>query len=88
MLVDRHTCISDPTVPLLPAQLQAAFEEQSQKAALAWKWQQEVSRLQEKLGRRSLQVLARDKELEKVKKELKDTADLLANQQAALAASR
>jgi len=68
--------------------LQAALEEQGQKAALAWKWQQEVARLQEKLGKRSLEVLSRDQEIAVLKRDLKSTHGLLVSTQAAHAASR
>lgn len=63
--------------------VQVALEEQGQKAALAWKWQQEVARLQEKLGKRSLEVLARDQEIQALKPKLQELTDQLQESQAA-----
>lgn len=52
--------------------LQVALEEQGTKAALAWRHQQEVARLQEKLGKRSVELLAKEQELSKMRAQLKE----------------
>jgi hypothetical protein len=52
--------------------LQAALEEQGTKAGVAWKWQQEVARLQEKLGKRIIELLGRDQDIEKLKSQMKE----------------
>jgi hypothetical protein len=71
-------CFHPPPPPpprLLLSVLQVALEEQGTKAALAWKWQQEVARLQEKLGKRSVELLAKEQELTKVKVQLKEVSE-------------
>lgn len=52
------------------AQLQVALQEQGTKAALAWRHQQEVARLQETLGKRSVELLAKDQQVNKMRAQL------------------